>query len=72
MFGGWQWLHEISQQYMEKLKGFKGCEGWEEEQQRLSVIAAQIQVALQSTGEKLDKEDPALLSCPGQEQENRK
>lgn len=49
---------------MEKLKTFKSCDGWDEEQQHLSVIMSQIQIALQATGERLE-EGPALLSYPG-------
>ncbi|XP_042251450.1 ciliogenesis and planar polarity effector 1 isoform X3 [Thunnus maccoyii] len=65
MFGVWQWVYEITQQYMEELKGFEGCDGWEEEQQQLSCIMSQIQTALQATGERLE-EGPALLSYPGE------
>ncbi|KAM7368998.1 hypothetical protein PAMP_013298 [Pampus punctatissimus] len=65
MFGVWQWVYEITQQYMEELKGFEGCDGWEEEQQQLSLIMSQIQTALQSTGERMEK-SPALLSYPGE------
>ncbi|XP_031711728.1 ciliogenesis and planar polarity effector 1 isoform X1 [Anarrhichthys ocellatus] len=61
----WQWVYKITQQYMDDLKSFKGCEGWEEEQQQLSVIMSQIQTALQATGERLE-EGPALLSYPGE------
>lgn len=64
MFGVWQRFYEITQQYMEELKGFKGCDGLEEEEQQLSVIMSQIQTALQATGERLE-EGPALLSYPG-------
>eukprot|EP00064_Thunnus_orientalis_P007705 superscaffoldBa00000871_g7727 len=64
MLGVWQWVYEITQQYMEELKGFEGCDGWEEEQQQLSCIMSQIQTALQATGERLE-EGPALLSYPG-------
>lgn len=49
---------------MEELKSFKGCDGWEEEQQQISVIMSQIQTALQATGERLE-EGPVLLSYPG-------
>ncbi|XP_062290536.1 ciliogenesis and planar polarity effector 1 [Scomber scombrus] len=66
MFGVWQRFYEITQQYMEELKGFKGCDGWEEEEQQLSVIMSQIQTALQATGERLE-EGPALLSYPGED-----
>ncbi|KAK2819157.1 hypothetical protein Q5P01_024718 [Channa striata] len=65
LFGVWQWVYEITQQYMEELKTFKGCDGWDEEQQTLSVIMSQIQKALQAAGERLD-EGPALLSYPGE------
>lgn len=64
MFGVWQWVYDITQQYVEELKGFKGCDGWEEEEQQLSINMSQIQTALQATGEKLE-EGPALLSYPG-------
>ena len=60
----WQWVYSITQQYMEELRRFKGCDGWEEEQEQLSVIMSQIQTALQATGERLE-EGPALLSYPG-------
>ncbi|CAK6959484.1 ciliogenesis and planar polarity effector 1 [Scomber scombrus] len=66
MFGVWQRFYDITQQYMEELKGFKGCDGWEEEEQQLSVIMSQIQTALQATGERLE-EGPALLSYPGED-----
>ncbi|KAM7392880.1 hypothetical protein PAMA_007814 [Pampus argenteus] len=65
MFGVWRWVYEITQQYMEELKGFEGCDGWEEEQQQLSLIISQIQTALQATGERLE-ECPTLLSYPGE------
>lgn len=52
---------------MEKLKTFKGCDGWEDEQQHLSVIMSQVQTALQATGERLE-EGPTLLSYPGLKQ----
>ncbi|XP_044029035.1 ciliogenesis and planar polarity effector 1 isoform X2 [Siniperca chuatsi] len=65
LLGVWQWVYKITQQYMEELKCFEGCDGWEEEQQQLSVIMSQIQTALQATGERLE-ERPALLSYPGE------
>ncbi|XP_059214508.1 ciliogenesis and planar polarity effector 1 [Centropristis striata] len=65
LLGVWQWVYRITQQYMVELKNFKGCDGWKEEQQRLSVIMSQIQTALQATGERLE-EGPALLSYPGE------
>ncbi|XP_073334518.1 ciliogenesis and planar polarity effector 1 [Pagrus major] len=65
LFGVWKWVYEVTQQYMEELKSFKGCDGWEEEQQQVSVIMTQIQTALQATGEKLE-EGPVLLSYPGE------
>ncbi|XP_045922847.1 ciliogenesis and planar polarity effector 1 isoform X1 [Micropterus dolomieu] len=65
LLGVWQWVYKVTQQYMEELKSFKGCDGWEEEQQQLSVIMSQIQTALQATGERLE-EGPALLSYPGE------
>ncbi|XP_037341338.2 ciliogenesis and planar polarity effector 1 [Pungitius pungitius] len=61
----WQWVYKITQQYTDDLKSFKGCDGWEEEQQKLSVIMSQIQTALQATGERLE-EGPALLSYQGE------
>ncbi|KAM9338429.1 ciliogenesis and planar polarity effector 1 [Symphorus nematophorus] len=65
LLGVWQWVYMITQQYMEELKSFKGCDGWEEEQEQLSVIMSQIQTALQATGERIE-EGPALLSYPGE------
>lgn len=62
----WQWVYKITQQYMDDLQSFKGCDGWEEEQQQSSIIMSQIQMALQATGERLE-EGPALLSYPGLE-----
>ncbi|XP_022617819.1 protein JBTS17 [Seriola dumerili] len=64
LFGVWQWVYQVTQQYLEELNSFKGCDGWEEEQQQLSFIMSQIQTALQATGERLE-EGPALLSYPG-------
>lgn len=64
LFGVWQWVYKISQQYTEELKSCEGWDGWEEEQQQLSVIMSRIQTALQATGEKLE-EGPALLSYTG-------
>lgn len=49
---------------MEELISFKGCDGWEEEQQELFAIMSQIQTALQATGDRLE-EGPTLLSYPG-------
>ncbi|XP_056260195.1 ciliogenesis and planar polarity effector 1 isoform X1 [Seriola aureovittata] len=65
LFGVWQWVYQVTQQYLEELNSFKGCDGWEEEQQQLSFIMSQIQTALQATGERLE-EGPALLSYPGE------
>ncbi|XP_070707145.1 ciliogenesis and planar polarity effector 1 [Pempheris klunzingeri] len=65
LFGVWQWVYKITQQYTEELRSFKSCDGWEEEQQQLSVIMSQIQTALQATGGRLE-EGPALLSYPGE------
>ncbi|KAM8743852.1 ciliogenesis and planar polarity effector 1 isoform 3-T4 [Acanthopagrus schlegelii] len=65
LFGVWKWVYKVTQQYMEELKSFKGCDGWEEEQQQVSVIMSQIQTALQATGERLE-EGPVLLSYPGE------
>lgn len=64
LFGVWQYIYEITQRYMEELKGFEGFDGWEEEHQRLSVIMSQIQTALQATGQRLE-DGPTLLSYPG-------
>ncbi|XP_047185530.1 ciliogenesis and planar polarity effector 1 isoform X1 [Scophthalmus maximus] len=65
LFGVWQWVYKATQQYVEELRSFEGCDGWEEEQQQLSLIVSQIQMALQATGEKLEA-GPALLSYPGE------
>ncbi|GAA6217096.1 uncharacterized protein C5orf42 homolog [Lates japonicus] len=65
LFGVWQWVYKITQQYLEELERFKGCDGWEEEQQQLSLIMSQIQTALQATGGRLE-EGHALLSYPGE------
>ncbi|XP_068429824.1 ciliogenesis and planar polarity effector 1 isoform X2 [Clinocottus analis] len=65
LFRVWQWVYNITQQYMDELKSLKGCDGWEEEQQQLSIIMTKIQIALQATGERLE-EGPALLSHPGE------
>ncbi|XP_034064419.1 ciliogenesis and planar polarity effector 1 isoform X2 [Gymnodraco acuticeps] len=65
LFGVWQWVYKISQQYTEELKSCEGWDGWEEEQQQLSVIMSRIQTALQATGERLE-EGPALLSYTGE------
>ncbi|XP_040012827.1 ciliogenesis and planar polarity effector 1 [Xiphias gladius] len=65
LVGVWQWVYKITQQYLEELKSFKGCDGWEEEQEQLSFIMSQIQTALQATGERLE-EGPALLSYLGE------
>ncbi|KAK5852080.1 hypothetical protein PBY51_023582 [Eleginops maclovinus] len=65
LLGVWQWVYKISQLYTEELKSCEGWDGWEEEQQQLSVIMSRIQIALQATGERLE-EGPALLSYPGE------
>ncbi|XP_056146963.1 ciliogenesis and planar polarity effector 1 isoform X2 [Lampris incognitus] len=65
LLGVWQWMYKITQQYMEELKGFIGCDGWEKEQDRVCAILSQIQTALQCTGKRLE-EGPALLSYPGE------
>ncbi|XP_023135531.2 ciliogenesis and planar polarity effector 1 isoform X2 [Amphiprion ocellaris] len=65
LLGVWQLVYNITQKYMEELKSFKDCDGWEEEEQQLSVIMSQIQTALQATGERLE-EGLALLSYPGE------
>ncbi|XP_041666961.1 ciliogenesis and planar polarity effector 1 isoform X2 [Cheilinus undulatus] len=65
LFGMWQWVYKIALQYAKELKSFEGCDGWDEEQQELSIIISQIQTALQATGERLEK-GPALLSYPGE------
>lgn len=67
LIGVWQWVYKVTQQYIEELKVFKGCDGWKEEQEQLSVIMCQIQTALQATGEKLDQ-GPKLLDYPGVKQ----
>lgn len=64
----WQLVYRVTQQYKEELKRFKGYDGWDEEDQHLSVIMSQIQTALQGIGERLE-EGPALLSYPGMEQD---
>lgn len=64
LLGVWQWLYSITQQYMEELESFKDCDGWEEEQQQLSVMVSQIQTAVQAAGGRL-QEGPTLLSYPG-------
>lgn len=71
LLGVWQWVYKITQQYMLELKRFKGCDGWEEEQQLSSVIMSHIQTVLQATGERLE-EGPALLSYSGLLQQLRK
>uniref|UniRef100_H3CUI4 Ciliogenesis and planar polarity effector 1 n=1 Tax=Tetraodon nigroviridis TaxID=99883 RepID=H3CUI4_TETNG len=63
LLGVWQWVYRITQEYMEEVKNFKDCDGWEEEQHQLRLIMSQIQAAIQATGVKLE-EGPALLSYP--------
>ncbi|KAK5616788.1 hypothetical protein CRENBAI_020476 [Crenichthys baileyi] len=65
LVGVWQLVYDITQQYAEELKRFKGFDGLEEEEQRLSVITSQIQAALQATGEHLE-EGHSLLSYQGE------
>ncbi|XP_019938136.2 ciliogenesis and planar polarity effector 1 [Paralichthys olivaceus] len=65
LFGVWQWVYKVTQKYLEQLKNFEGCDGWEEEQQQLTFLMSQIQTALQATGEKLEQ-GPALMSYPGE------
>lgn len=65
LLGAWQWVYQVTQEYMEELKGLKQCEGWEEEQHQVMIIISQIQVAIQAIGVKLE-EGPVLLSYPGQ------
>ncbi|XP_029372415.1 ciliogenesis and planar polarity effector 1 isoform X2 [Echeneis naucrates] len=65
LFGVWQWMYQVVQQYLKELESCKGCEGWEAEQQELSFIMSQIQIALQATGERLEG-GPTLLSYPGE------
>ncbi|XP_051794635.1 ciliogenesis and planar polarity effector 1 isoform X2 [Acanthochromis polyacanthus] len=65
LLGVWQLVYNITQKYMEELRSFQDCDGWEEEEQQLSVIMPQIQTALQATGEKLEG-GSALLSYPGE------
>lgn len=67
LLGVWQLVYNIAQQYAEELKRFKGCDGWEEEDQMLSVIVSQIQTALQATGQNLE-EGSSLLSHAGLQQ----
>ncbi|KAM4527651.1 ciliogenesis and planar polarity effector 1 isoform 2-T2 [Odontesthes bonariensis] len=65
LLGVWQLVYNVTLQYAEELKSFKGCDGWAEEKQQLSVILSQIQTALQATGVRLE-EGPALLNYPGE------
>ncbi|XP_047229174.1 ciliogenesis and planar polarity effector 1 isoform X4 [Girardinichthys multiradiatus] len=65
LVGVWQLVYDITQQYTEELKRFKGFDGLEEEEQRLSVITSQIQTTLQATGENLE-EGHSLLSYQGE------
>ncbi|MED6246047.1 hypothetical protein ATANTOWER_012112, partial [Ataeniobius toweri] len=65
LVGVWQLVYDITQQYTEELKRFKGFDGLEEEEQRLSVITSQIQATLQATGENLE-EGHSLLSYQGE------
>ncbi|XP_072227956.1 ciliogenesis and planar polarity effector 1 [Leuresthes tenuis] len=65
LLGVWQLVYNVTLQYAEELKSFKGCDGWAEEEQQLSVILSQIQTALQATGVRLE-EGPALLNYPGE------
>ncbi|XP_017266224.1 ciliogenesis and planar polarity effector 1 isoform X3 [Kryptolebias marmoratus] len=65
LLGVWQLVYNVTQQYAEELKRLKGCDGWEEEEERLSVIMSQIQTALQTTGQNLE-EGPSLLSYSGE------
>lgn len=69
LLGVWQLVYDVTLQYAEELKRFKGCDGLEEEEQKLSVITSQIQTALQTTGEKLE-EGLSLLSYQGLTQKN--
>ncbi|XP_062269256.1 ciliogenesis and planar polarity effector 1 [Platichthys flesus] len=65
LFEVWQWVYKVTQKYMEELKNYEGCDGWEEEQQQLNFLMSQIQAALQATGAKLEQ-GPALMSYPGE------
>ncbi|XP_028274109.1 ciliogenesis and planar polarity effector 1 isoform X3 [Parambassis ranga] len=65
LLGVWQLVYNITLQYMEELKHLKGYDGWEEEEQQISVIMSQIQTALQATGGRLE-DGAALLSYPGE------
>ncbi|KAF7217094.1 ciliogenesis and planar polarity effector 1 isoform X2 [Nothobranchius furzeri] len=65
LLGVWQLVYDITQQYAEELTKFTGCDGWEEEEQKVSVIMTQIQTALQATGGHL-QEGPSLLSHSGE------
>ncbi|XP_051907353.1 ciliogenesis and planar polarity effector 1 isoform X1 [Hippocampus zosterae] len=67
LFGVWQWVYKISQDYKEGLRGFKDDDGSEEGgEEQLSIIMSKIQTALQATGEKIE-EGPALLNHTGEE-----
>lgn len=59
LLGVWQLIYDVTQRYAEELKKLTGCDGMEEEEQKLSAITSQIQTALQATGENL--EDGRLL-----------
>lgn len=68
LFGVWQWVYKISQDYKEDFRGFKKDDGSEEGgEEQLSIIMSKIQTALQATGEKLE-EGPALLNHTGKKQ----
>jgi len=69
LLGVWQLVYNVTLQYAEELKSLKGCDGWAEEEQQLSVILSQIQTALQATGVRLEQ-GPALLNYPGMKQNN--
>ncbi|XP_060931057.1 ciliogenesis and planar polarity effector 1 [Limanda limanda] len=65
LFGVWQWLYKVTRKYLEELKNYEACDGWEEEQQQLTFLMSQIQTALQATGAKLEQ-GPALMGYPGE------
>ncbi|XP_038152752.1 ciliogenesis and planar polarity effector 1 isoform X1 [Cyprinodon tularosa] len=66
LLGVWQLIYDVTQRYAEELKKLKGCDGMEEEEQKLSAITSQIQTALQATGENLE-EGRLLLDYQGED-----
>ncbi|KAM9306622.1 LOW QUALITY PROTEIN: ciliogenesis and planar polarity effector 1 [Pholidichthys leucotaenia] len=65
LLGVWRLLYNTAWRYTEELQAFRGCDGWKEEEQEVSVVLAQIQTALQAAGEKLNQ-GPHLLPHPGE------